>query len=81
MYGRYAGAAIAKVWAGQASLPNTATLWKQFWETVEDRGGLRRGYQWLTAEKNRKNLLFFVNWLNGEAVEKGGEILDLPPDV
>ncbi|ORY23681.1 hypothetical protein BCR39DRAFT_566786 [Naematelia encephala] len=80
-YGKYAGAAIARVWSGKAQIPSSAAQWRHFWNTVEERGGLKKGFQWLNAEANDKCLRFFVAWLNADAARNGGRLLDLPPDV
>ncbi|WWC66071.1 uncharacterized protein I303_108693 [Kwoniella dejecticola CBS 10117] len=81
VYGKYAGEAIARVWAGQAHLPSKKDQWRHFWRTVEERGGLKKGFQWLNNELNSRYLNLFVAWLNAAAVENGGKLLELPPDV
>jgi len=41
---------MASIWSGKVKLPAQHALWKDFWDTVEDRGGLKSGYQWLDSE-------------------------------
>nr|XP_019009539.1 uncharacterized protein I206_06188 [Kwoniella pini CBS 10737]OCF48320.1 hypothetical protein I206_06188 [Kwoniella pini CBS 10737] len=81
VYGKYAGEAIARVWSGKAHLPSKKGQWSHFWRTVEERGGLRKGFQWLNNESNSRYLNFFVAWLNAAAIKNGGRLLELPPDV
>jgi hypothetical protein len=59
VYGKYVGAAIAKVWRGHAHLPSTVSMWRHFWHVVEARGGLKKGFQWLNAEENLRQLAPF----------------------
>nr|XP_019043773.1 hypothetical protein I302_08354 [Kwoniella bestiolae CBS 10118]OCF22703.1 hypothetical protein I302_08354 [Kwoniella bestiolae CBS 10118] len=81
IYGKYAGEAIARVWSGKADLPNRRAQWRHFWNTVEERGGLRKGFQWLNNEANSRYLNYFVAWLNSAAIKTGDKLLELPPDV
>lgn len=81
VYGKFLGAAIAKVWSGHARLPSSKRMWAFFWNTVEERGGLKKGFQWLTADLNRKYLRQLVAWVNDAAVRYGGEQIALPPDA
>ncbi|OCF42673.1 hypothetical protein I317_03532 [Kwoniella heveanensis CBS 569] len=81
VYGKYAGEAIARVWDGKARLPNRASMWGHFWNEVELRGGLKKGYQWFNAKLNKRYLRFFITWLNDEAIKNGGDLLDPAPDV
>ncbi|WWC92596.1 uncharacterized protein L201_007555 [Kwoniella dendrophila CBS 6074] len=80
-YGKYTSEAIARVWSGQAHLPHKQALWRHFWNTVEERGGLKKGFQWLQNQAEARYLRHFVSWLNSEAVTTGAKLLDLPPDV
>lgn len=41
---------MASIWSGKVKLPAQHALWKDFWDTVEERGGLKSGYQWLDSE-------------------------------
>jgi hypothetical protein len=81
VHGKYAAAALAKVWSGEATLPSRKILWEQFWRTVEERGGLGKGFNWLNAEGQRQALLFFASWVNEAALRNGGATIELPPDV
>ncbi|WVQ95865.1 hypothetical protein IAU59_002964 [Kwoniella sp. CBS 9459] len=81
VYGKYAGEAIARVWAGKAHLPSHGSMWNHFWNEVELRGGLQKGFQWFNAQLNKRYLRLFITWLNDEAVRNGGELLDSAPDV
>ncbi|WRT69902.1 uncharacterized protein IL334_006893 [Kwoniella shivajii] len=81
IYGKYAGEAIARVWSGKAHLPSAQAQWRHFWKTVEERGGLKKGFQWLDNELNSRSLNYFVAWLNAAAIENGEKLLELPPDV
>ncbi|WWD04372.1 hypothetical protein V865_002441 [Kwoniella europaea PYCC6329] len=81
IYGKYAGEAIARVWSGKAHLPSQRAQWRHFWNTVEERGGLKKGFQWLNNEANSRYLNYFVAWLNSAAIKNGDKLLELPPDV
>ncbi|WVF68313.1 hypothetical protein IAT40_003078 [Kwoniella sp. CBS 6097] len=81
VYGKYAGEAIARVWAGKASLPSHHSMWEHFWNEVKLRGGLRKGFQWFNAKLNKRYLRFFITWLNDEAIKNGDDLLDPAPDV
>lgn len=81
VHGKYAAAALARIWSGEATLPSRQTLWRQFWQTVEQRGGLGKGFNWLNAEGQRQALLFFASLVNEAALRHGGAAIELPPDV
>ena len=50
--GKYLGAVLVKVWSGHAKIPAQKQQWEEFWETVEERGGLKPGFQWLAKNAN-----------------------------
>ena len=55
-YGRYTAAAIARVWSGLARLPTQPKQWEWYRRTVEERGGLKSGYQWLNTAATAREL-------------------------
>ncbi|KAH8823593.1 hypothetical protein DL96DRAFT_1558534 [Flagelloscypha sp. PMI_526] len=78
--GKYPAAALARVWSGRASLPSKQKQWEHFWKTVENRGGLKIGFNYLTNAERDENLKYFIAWLNAAALHHGGALLDTPPD-
>ncbi|EAU87107.2 hypothetical protein CC1G_05796 [Coprinopsis cinerea okayama7 len=78
-YAEFVSLAAAKVWSGKADLPNTAALWAAYDETVKDRLGYGRHFQFLGTERTKASLRFFVSWLNEAAVKYGGRQIDQLP--
>ena len=64
VYGEYLSLAMAKVWAGQADLPNTTELWRRYDKEVKDRGGYSKNFQLLSEEqlKGKKNSSYISSW-------------------
>ncbi|KZV64547.1 FAD/NAD-P-binding domain-containing protein [Peniophora sp. CONT] len=68
---RYQALGLARIWAGTAHLPNEAELWRQYNSTrYRYFGGL-----WGT-EQSEAFLRQWVTWLNNEALENGGTLVD-----
>ncbi|VDB96836.1 unnamed protein product [Peniophora sp. CBMAI 1063] len=68
---RYQALGLARIWQGTARLPNEAELWRQYNSTrYRSFGGL-----WGT-EQSEAFLRQWVTWLNNEALENGGTLVD-----
>ncbi|TFK26048.1 FAD/NAD(P)-binding domain-containing protein [Coprinopsis marcescibilis] len=78
-YAEFIALAAAKVWSGRADLPNTDELWAWYDETVTERRGYGRHFQFLGVERTKASLRYFVSWINEAAVRYGGRQIDQLP--
>ncbi|KAJ7609441.1 FAD/NAD-P-binding domain-containing protein [Roridomyces roridus] len=71
--GHYQSAAFARVWTEKARLPSQEEMLRVYRE-----GKLRcaDGFNVLAFEGQQRQ---YVAWLNGEALELGGQLFDMPP--
>ncbi|KAF9477391.1 FAD/NAD(P)-binding domain-containing protein [Pholiota conissans] len=75
-YSEFLSLAIAKIWSGKADFPNTAELWRRYYDLYRERKGYGRHFQFLGAIKTRESLRFFQGWLDDAAVKYGGKQID-----
>ncbi|KAJ7053003.1 FAD/NAD-P-binding domain-containing protein [Mycena amicta] len=75
-HGRYQAAGIARVWAGKARLPSRERMWSDYVDEKFAFGGI---FDMLPQEVL---LRMYIGWLNAEAVELGGTMVEpLPLEI